>query len=144
MRCLLHLLDICVFFCFFLMIRRPPKPTRTDTLVPYTTLFRSHDHQIEHSGDRLPRGTLEVAPSRFDRRSCARTERSALQLRRDHQARRDPRCRSENLPSELSRILREALVRLRDQPQRRSEENTPELQSLLRISYDVLCFKNKK
>src|SRR3546814_15814733 len=29
-------------FFFFLMIRRPPRSTRTDTLVPYTTLFRSH------------------------------------------------------------------------------------------------------
>src|SRR3546814_18583027 len=31
------------FFFFFLMIRRPPRSTRTDTLFPYTTLFRSHD-----------------------------------------------------------------------------------------------------
>src|SRR3546814_17420891 len=31
---------ICIS-CFFLMIRRPPRSTRTDTLVPYTTLFRS-------------------------------------------------------------------------------------------------------
>src|SRR3546814_15826057 len=30
-------------FCFFLMIRRPPRSTRTDTLFPYTTLFRSAD-----------------------------------------------------------------------------------------------------
>src|SRR3546814_13776050 len=29
------------FFCFFLMKRRPPRSTRTDTLLPYTTLFRS-------------------------------------------------------------------------------------------------------
>src|SRR3546814_13218025 len=33
---------MCVFI-FFLMIRRPPRSTRTDTLFPYTTLFRSHD-----------------------------------------------------------------------------------------------------
>src|SRR3546814_15408674 len=32
---------ICVFVFFFLMIRRPPRSTRTDTLFPYTTLFRS-------------------------------------------------------------------------------------------------------
>src|SRR3546814_1530656 len=31
-----------MFLCFFLMIRRPPRSTRTDTLFPYTTLFRSH------------------------------------------------------------------------------------------------------
>src|SRR3546814_16409448 len=38
----LHLLHYCVsFFFFFLMIRRPPRSTRTDTLFPYTTLFRS-------------------------------------------------------------------------------------------------------
>src|SRR3546814_14998746 len=30
-------------FCCFLMIRRPPRSTRTDTLLPYTTLFRSND-----------------------------------------------------------------------------------------------------
>ena len=29
---------------FFLMIRRPPRSTRTDTLFPYTTLFRSYDY----------------------------------------------------------------------------------------------------
>src|SRR3546814_8027125 len=36
-------LDVMLIFCFFfLMIRRPPRSTRTDTLFPYTTLFRSH------------------------------------------------------------------------------------------------------
>src|SRR3546814_11911153 len=33
---------LAVFFIFFLMIRRPPRSTRTDTLFPYTTLFRSY------------------------------------------------------------------------------------------------------
>src|SRR3546814_9329609 len=37
-------------YCFFLMIRRPPGSTRTDTLVPYTTLFRSSDA----AGVRMP------------------------------------------------------------------------------------------
>src|SRR3546814_18300954 len=38
-----HLFEFCVLFVcfFFLMIRRPPRSTRTDTLFPYTTLFRS-------------------------------------------------------------------------------------------------------
>src|SRR3546814_18218650 len=46
MRCLCYVIHdyvvvyLCVFF-FFLMIRRPPRSTRTDTLFPYTTLFRS-------------------------------------------------------------------------------------------------------
>src|SRR3546814_15987130 len=33
------------FFFFFVMIRRPPRSTRTDTLCPYTTLFRSRDRR---------------------------------------------------------------------------------------------------
>src|SRR3546814_18620480 len=36
-----HMLSSCFSFIFFLMIRRPPRSTRTDTLFPYTTLFRS-------------------------------------------------------------------------------------------------------
>src|SRR3546814_20385607 len=32
---------MCIFYFFYLMIRRPPRSTRTDTLFPYTTLFRS-------------------------------------------------------------------------------------------------------
>src|SRR3546814_13724175 len=35
------MLSLCICFCFFVMIRRPPRSTRTDTLFPYTTLFRS-------------------------------------------------------------------------------------------------------
>src|SRR3546814_17302844 len=34
---------VCLFFCLFLMIRRPPRSTRTDTLFPYTTLVRSDE-----------------------------------------------------------------------------------------------------
>src|SRR3546814_13894670 len=39
--CMVMRLGACYVFCFFLMIRRPPRSTRTDTLFPYTTLFRS-------------------------------------------------------------------------------------------------------
>src|SRR3546814_17140679 len=38
-----------VLFFFFLMIRRPPRSTRTDTLFPYTTLFRSNVAHLEDS-----------------------------------------------------------------------------------------------
>src|SRR3546814_18193601 len=43
-----------VYVVFFLMIRRPPRSTRTDTLFPYTTLFRSSDlrHPAGDGGDR--------------------------------------------------------------------------------------------
>src|SRR3546814_16696260 len=38
-----YLLCVMFYFVFFLIIRRPPRSTRTDTLFPYTTLFRSGD-----------------------------------------------------------------------------------------------------
>src|SRR3546814_17442264 len=43
---------------FFLMIRRPPRSTRTDTLFPYTTLFRSPAHSRSEAADRADAGTL--------------------------------------------------------------------------------------
>src|SRR3546814_3142911 len=42
--------DVCCFVFFFLMIRRPPRSTRTDTLFPYTTLFRSSGKYALSSG----------------------------------------------------------------------------------------------
>src|SRR3546814_7321489 len=48
---------------FFLMIRRPPRSTRTDTLFPYTTLFRSHTHTGPPLGhdDRWPHEKMDAA-----------------------------------------------------------------------------------
>src|SRR3546814_17553661 len=53
-----------VLVCFFLMYRRPPRSTRTDTLFPYRTLFRSHHavdrrHHEADAGRRHPRGVAE-------------------------------------------------------------------------------------
>src|SRR3546814_18539052 len=47
---------LCVFL-FFLMIRRPPRSTRTDTLVPYTTLFRSIGDRLRSRLDQQANGT---------------------------------------------------------------------------------------
>src|SRR3546814_3681621 len=49
-----------LYFFFFLMIRRPPRSTRTDTLFPYTTLFRSDSPQRNtphnrHQGEGAPK-----------------------------------------------------------------------------------------
>src|SRR3546814_17611421 len=55
-------------FVFFLMIRRPPISTRTDTLFPYTTLFRSIDIVFNNAaagGDRAP--IDEITPEGWDR-----------------------------------------------------------------------------
>src|SRR3546814_16889336 len=51
-------------FLFYLMIRRPPRSTRTDTLFPYTTLFRSYrlaDVAIDHSQDVGPLPASSIA-----------------------------------------------------------------------------------
>src|SRR3546814_6536243 len=91
------------------MIRRPPRSTRTDTLFPYTTLFRS--------------------PVR--RRHRARRFRHWLYV--DEPAAGDGDRRDQDRPEFRSWAA-----------QRRSEEHTSELQSLMRISYAVFCLKKKK
>src|SRR3546814_8601249 len=52
---------MCCLFVFFLMIRRPPRSTRTDTLFPYTTLFRSLNDALIGSGASKLLGSLIVA-----------------------------------------------------------------------------------
>src|SRR3546814_15114986 len=54
-----------IFLFFFFMIRRPPRSTRTDTLFPYTTLFRSHLTGTERLHRPLPDGEvpLDAPPS---------------------------------------------------------------------------------
>src|SRR3546814_5309599 len=90
------------------MIRRPPRSTRTDTLFPYTTLFRSNiQHDCAVAGDqvRIPVGRVQRQPRAGD-------------------------------------VNHRQMDRLRVVV--RSEEHTPELQSLMRISYAVFCLKKKK
>src|SRR3546814_16443135 len=53
---------ICYNCFFFLMIRRPPRSTRTDTLFPYTTLFRSTDNGVE----REPKVELLIGHGSYD------------------------------------------------------------------------------
>src|SRR3546814_1254561 len=105
------------------MIRRPPRSTRTDTLFPYTTLFRS--------GLRPDICTIEV-PSR------------RLVVSRPHQASgvraSEPQAsavKSESKPDSSAAATSSAT------PVGRSEEHTSELQSLMRNSYAVFCLKKK-
>src|SRR3546814_18344363 len=53
----MHLSPVCAFTFLFLMIRRPPRSTRTDTLFPYTTLFRSAASEVDTFNANL--GALE-------------------------------------------------------------------------------------
>src|SRR3546814_2752480 len=101
------------------MIRRPPRSTRTDTLFPYTTLFRS---RVQHQRQANVERRRDIVVERRARR-IAGTD--------DHGA--QPR---------IGKMLRISFVLLGDD--RRSEEHTSELQSLMRISYAVFCLKNKK
>src|SRR3546814_3462175 len=103
------------------MIRRPPRSTRTDTLFPYTTLFRSH----RRTGRRARARWLSQCQSAAT--ACPGL-RGAADLRLGDG-------RSRTLPVGLRRRGRRAV---------RSEEHTSELQSLMRISYAVFCLKKKK
>src|SRR3546814_20744812 len=62
--------DCCLlsfFLFFFLMFRRPPRSTRTATLFPYTTLFRSYRHAREVLADLAARGvTMAVVTNKFE------------------------------------------------------------------------------
>src|SRR3546814_7555047 len=114
------------------MIRRPPRSTRTDTLFPYTTLFRSLDlRQLVQPGEEdevLAAGEVVVHGGVLTRESDDRSQ--LLCITNDVQPcdRRPPRIRPEQ----------------RRQDPDRSEEHTSELQSLMRISYAVFCLKKKK
>src|SRR3546814_12938133 len=55
--CIVSVCVYCLLCCFFLMIRRPPRSTRTDTLFPYTTLFRS----CGGGGGSHDKGTVQVS-----------------------------------------------------------------------------------
>src|SRR3546814_7083721 len=123
------------------MIRRPPRSTRTDTLFPYTTLFRSN-------GGVLIGGTSRsaMAEPTSANRSARLAGRSAVN------AALGARVRMASAPalSILHRfpksLEKERFEGLRTCPERtaRSEEHTSELQSLMRNSDAVFCLKKKK
>src|SRR3546814_3694474 len=99
------------------MIRRPPRSTRTDTLFPYTTLFRSIDTTLK--SDRC----LDDLDSN-EQIVVYRTVQESL--------------------SNVVRHAHAHTVTVEIGADRRSEEHTSELQSLMRISYAVFCLKKKK
>src|SRR3546814_4889438 len=106
------------------MIRRPPRSTRTDTLFPYTTLFRSARFGFQHFTDRGPVKMLRIW-------RCGRLPRClALPIV-------GPTGDCDDRDGRAAGGDKEAADR------GRSEEHTSELQSLMRISYAVFCLKKK-
>src|SRR3546814_2650226 len=110
------------------MIRRPPESTPTDTLFPYTTLFRSQVRRPHR--DRSRRFLFEEWPRGCDARRGSPIAR-----------------RGRGVDGAARRIACAAWNALQmgddDRWADRSEEHTSELQSLMRISYAVFCLKKK-
>src|SRR3546814_4393654 len=109
------------------MIRRPPRSTRTDTLFPYTTLFRS---QI------LPGTAIMGIATQADYPPTGHTR-----VKRLHDRARYDRATVHAILD--AGLLCHVGYVIEGQPYR-SEEHTSELQSLMRISYAVFCLKKKK
>src|SRR3546814_5319847 len=112
------------------MIRRPPRSTRTDTLFPYTTLFRST----------CPGGSRRVAahlrcPSASDWRPPVVSEPGIHATGNRTTKQHDAICLGE-VPATGRGSMVPGI-------HPRSEEHTSELQSLMRISYAVFCLKKK-
>src|SRR3546814_5900464 len=103
------------------MIRRPPGSTRTDTLFPYTTLFRSALLARKAELQATTEAERQVAEARI-----ARLAGEARDLR------------------ELTERLEAERLAAEQRALERSEEHTSELQSLMRISYAVFCLNKKK
>src|SRR3546814_10048674 len=108
--------DCLYIVFFFLRIRLPPRSPRTDTLFPYTALFRSRESESARLSQER---ALEAL------RAAQRTEIVRDQVSREAGAAR-------------ARITTEQETR-----ESRSEEHTSELQSLMRSSYAVFCLKKK-
>src|SRR3546814_4840689 len=105
-------------YFFFLLIPRPPISTSTDTLFPYSTLFRSGAAPVERLEDGLEGGIARIA---------------AVMVRQQ--------------PDSLGAERIAGVVDLGEAGLdigQRSEEHTSELQSPMRISYAVFCLKKQK
>src|SRR3546814_10092975 len=112
------------------MKRRPPRSTRTDTLFPYTTLFRSLKlaQSVERDSERTDRFMQDVAHALRSSAGGVLSDRERTLM-----------C------SVLTDIVGVVVADVADRfvSSTRSEEHTSELQSLMRISYAVLCLKKK-
>src|SRR3546814_8016185 len=130
------------FFCyfFFLMIRRPPRSTRIDTLFPYTTLFRSQDGKDVFLADIWPTNQ-EVADA-----IAGAVDRDMFVARYAHVYKGDEHWQKIAVEGSDTYQWRAGSTHVANPPyfEGRSEEHTTALQSLIRNSYAAFCLKQKK
>src|SRR3546814_2361532 len=116
------------------MLRRPPRSTRTDTLFPSPTLFRSG--KPDHIGKIVSTYQHRTEEPRYARRvPMAEIEENGFNLNISRYV--------STATAEEEIDLAHVNASLVDIEKRRSEEHTSELQSLMRISYAVFCLKKK-
>src|SRR3546814_9241191 len=116
------------------MIRRPPRSTRTDTLFPYTTLFRSNERKPKsEAAEDAPHQDAPSEPTAAEEATPATEAAPAEAAATDDAA-----------PAEAPAPEAEAAPAEAPAEAERSEEHTSELQSLMRLPYAVFCLKKKK
>src|SRR3546814_7398271 len=120
------------------MIQRPPRSTRTDTLFPYTTLFRSRRTIIEIGRVLRPLQRQSVSQPTHVFLSARQSNANALTISISKTRSLQSKPHSPNISSR-----EECSITMTSSSILRSEEHTSELQSLMRISYAVLCLKKK-
>src|SRR3546814_7264102 len=137
---------------FFLKIRRPPRTKRTTTLFPYTTLFRSGRRGRPVRSERALGGGHGVGLARVDLDGLAERAGQTLKAGLDDMVivRAVEVLHVQRQAGVLGKGLKPLLEQLGVHgaelvaAEIRSEEHTSELQSLMRISYAVFCWKQKK
>src|SRR3546814_5789434 len=148
------------------MLRRPPRSTRTHTLLPYTTIFRSQPSPVpqvleEQGRSDVEQGCRSVVPPARRRSGCSTRRRPTpppklVRVTTGPEALRSC-CRAPKRIHQIQRLgprriingmsrdgIDETSERSKACLPKRSEEHTSELQSLMRTSYAVFCLKKKK
>src|SRR3546814_3738218 len=125
------------------MIRRPPRSTRTYTLFPYTTLFRSQGQQAGGAGRRIADGDPELRVAAADRHRSPRTRTRPRAAGTGRRTSTGPAAGTARRRRPLATAAAVPVQHLGQPELPRSEEHTSELQSLMRISYAVFCLRKK-
>src|SRR3546814_2007044 len=125
------------------MIRRPPRSTRTDTLFPYTTLFRSPQGRRRPAMNNDGRIDSPASATRSPKRPSGGDDIVGLLQHLTSQGTHLAQEQVKLVQAEVREGIEDLKAAI-GAMLGRSEEHTSELQSLMRISYAVFCLKKKK